>query len=904
MLPTFKPRFFYLFLALGTLVLSSFIPRLWQEGSALEKLLAKLTAYTNNYPQEKVYLHLDKPYYAAGEDIWFSAYLVNAAQHTPSPLSKVLYVELINPQDSVYRRVVVDVENGFSHGDFALEDTIPAGQYKLRAYTSWMQNSQESYFFHQNLDIFNPRVDAIVPAANFTFTRKGNGDSVLVDLQLSNYKKENLGLLPFTFTTQMGKKTSGKQKGSTNLGGTAQLRFYLPDHESRHQAKLLLSVQQDGKQHQKVLRIPTASQKIALNFFPESGELVNGIWSRIGFKAIGPDGLGKDVEGAVFDEAGAKVADFKSLKLGMGRFGFMPVAGKTYQARLQDEKGLTTVYPLPAAKEKGVVVMVDNTKADKILARVVLNGYSAADRPKALNVVAHSRGRVCYSGYSGTEKDMLLLEMPRKSFPAGVIELALFSEKSEPLAERLFFVHETQALQVTLTPQKETYAPREKITMQLQAKDLAGKPVAGRFSVAVTDAQKVELNPYSGNIFTHLLLTSDLKGYIEKPGYYFLSQDSETQLALDNLMLTQGWRRFVWKDVLQEKVPNLAHALERGLAISGTVQKLSGKPEANAVVTLIGLGKSPLFTMTTADAQGKFVFSVKDLTDSAKYIVQARGPKGRSSLNVLLDKSVPLPQVTSRPPFYLPPALLSDKALAYLRGNQEQLRLDQLAGKSILLNTVEVRGRKDTGEDEEVDLRRGIHGTADRTFKGDDLPPGLDVINALTGRVAGMQVSNGEITMRGSQSPLFLLDGMPVDAEQIRMISMQEVESIDVLKPGPSSAIYGLQGGGGVIAVTLKRGASQGFTGNAKNEGLAAYTGLRYYKTREFYMPSYNKPQEVEMPDIRSTLYWNPSVTTNAQGLAQISFFAADPRTTYQAMVEGLSANGQLGKTLAEVQVK
>ncbi|MBA9075871.1 MG2 domain-containing protein [Rufibacter quisquiliarum] len=887
-------------LLLGLFWVSAFAPKQWQDASMLEKILAKLAAFGKNYPQEKVYLHLDKPYYAAGEDIWFSAYLVDAAYHVPSPLSKVLYVELINPQDSVYRRAVVDIQNGFGQGDFALEDTIPAGLYRVRAFTSWMQNKGESYFFHQNVQIWNPRVDGILPAAEFTFKRKGNGDSVLVNLGLSNYKKEALGLLPFTSAIQMGKKTAGKQKGTTNLGGAAQLRFYLPDNENRQQAQLLLNVQQEGRQIQKVLKIPTATEKIDLQFFPESGELVNGIWSRIGFKAVGANGLGKDVQGEILDETGAKVADFKSQKFGMGRFGMMPQAGKRYEARLQDSKGTVTVYPLPLAKEKGVVMMVDNTKPDKIVARVVLNGFSPTDRPKLINVVGHSRGRACYSGYSGTGKDMLLLDIPRKTLPAGVIELALFSETGEPLAERLFFMHESQGLQLALTSPKEAYKPREKITMQLQAKDVTGKPVQGRFSVAVTDAKKVEADPQAGNLFTHLLLTSDLQGFVEQPGYYFRSQDTETQIALDNLLLTQGWRRFVWKDVLQEKDVMLAYPLERGLAISGTVQRLSGKPEPGAVVTLLGLKESPLFVMATADAQGKFIFGVKDLTDSAKYVVQARGPKGRSSLNVLLDKGVPLVPVVGRPPYGLPLSLLSDQMWAYLRGNQEQLRLDQLAGKSILLNTVEVHGRKE--ENDEVDLRRGIHSTADRTIKGADLPPGLDIISSLQGRVAGLQVINGEISMRGSQSPLYLLDGMPVDAEQIRMLNSEEVETIDVLKPGPMAAIYGLQGGDGVIAVTLKQG--QSVVGSSRNEGLAAYNGFRYQKVREFYAPRYDQPQEVDMPDIRSTLYWNPSVTTNAQGQAEIAFYAADPKTTYRAVAEGLTAQGQLGHAVAEVQVR
>lgn len=208
--------------------LGAFTANRWQGHPVLEKILTKLTAYSQSYPQEKVYLHLDKPYYADGDDIWFKAYLVHAATNAPSPFSQVLYVELINAQDSLYQRLVLNLQNGVGHGDFALPDTLADGLYRLRAYTSWMQNFDQDYFFHQSLPIYNPRVADLAPALTFSVDRQPKGDSVQVDLVLKNTKGEPLPQTDFTYHTLLNKRSSSRRKGQTTAQGQSQIRFLCP----------------------------------------------------------------------------------------------------------------------------------------------------------------------------------------------------------------------------------------------------------------------------------------------------------------------------------------------------------------------------------------------------------------------------------------------------------------------------------------------------------------------------------------------------------------------------------------------------------------------------------------------------------------------------------------------------
>lgn len=676
----------------------------------------------------------------------------------------------------------------------------------------------------------------------------------------------------------------------------------MPDGKDRQNAQLSLTVLQDKIPVQKIFQIPLATDTLDVQFFPEGGQMVNGMVSTVGFKAVNGTGLGQDVTGSVHDQTGKKVVDLKTLKYGMGRFKLYQESGKTYTARLKTANGPEKIFPLPAAQSKGVVMTVDNTGADKVRVRAFLVGFQeGVDKPKAVSVVAQNSGQVYFTAHAASPKELVVVDIPRQSLPSGVAQITLFSDTGTPLAERLVFQNRQDHLQLSLTPDKPLYKPREKITMRLQAKNYNGQPVAGHFSVAVTDAGKVEQDPHQGSILTHLLLTSDLRGHIEQPGYYFSSTEPEVALALDNLMLTQGWRRFTWPDVLAETYPKLAQPLERSLVVSGTVLKLSGKPEPNAVLTVMGLGKTGFMLLDTTDAQGKFMVGV-NLQDSTHVVVQARTQKGKAALEVVLDQGVPLALRKPWAPYFFSPAPLSDLVWQYLQTNRDQLRLDQLAGKSILLNAVQIRGRKQQEEVEDR-MRSGLYGTPDVTLKGADLGMGINPLMALQGRVAGLVVMGDQVSLRNSGQPMFMVDGMPVEVDYIQTLSMAEIEKIDIVKPGPMASIYGSRGANGVIAFTLKRGGGGG-NSSTRYRGMAVYRGPTYHAARQFYMPQYDAPQQVETPDLRTTLFWSPNVQTDSTGSAQFSFYAADAATTYHARLQGFTTSGALGQGTAQIQVR
>ncbi|MBC3539467.1 TonB-dependent receptor plug domain-containing protein [Rufibacter sediminis] len=899
----FPKSFFFLLLALVGL-LAAFAPPAWQQNGVINKIVANLTTLHNKYPQEKVYLHLDKPYCAAGEDIWFKAYLVNAQNHQPSDLSKVLYVELITPENTFYKTSVVRLDKGKGHGDFALPDDLPEGTYRLRAFTSWMQNFDEAYFFHQNITIWSPRKTDVVTSTAFTFKPQPSGDSVLVNLRLQTYAAKPLAQTSFSYSTNFDKK-GGTKKTTTSAEGKSFLRLFLP-HDETSSPKLFLTLEQPGGNLNRTIAIPTPKDQLDLQFFPEGGNLVGGLWNVVGFKAVDANGLGKDVQGAIYNQQGQKVVDFKSLKFGMGRIGFIPEAGQKYTARLTAPKSVAKEYPLPVPQKKGFIFSIDNKTGPAMRVKFYSLGFKqdSVGKPKALHLVAQVRGEVLYAASSPTAHEVFQVEVPKNKFPSGLVQFTVFSDTGEPLAERLVFVNHGPQVQMSITPDKPAYKPREKVTLQVQAKDETGAPVAGNFSLAITDQKTVTPAPHAANLVSYLLLSSDLKGHVEDPSYYFSSAAPEVVLALDNLLLTQGWRRFVWKDILQDKFPQMQYRAERDLYVSGTVSKITGQPDAYSDITLMN-GNNPMSAIKLqTDDRGKFQFSLASFPDTSTITVQTT--KGVVTSMLELDNN--LPQIPAFPqvPYEPVPAPYSNEVWAYLQRNREQLKLDQFSGKSgIMLQQVNVRGKK---QEEFKPAAGSLHSTADRVLRGSELPRGMDIIQALQGRVAGLQVSNGQVSMRGGGPPLFLLDGTQIDASFIQTLNPNDVEAVEILKPGASSAVYGSRGGNGVIAITSKKGGDKSDkTATAgKMPGMATYQGLYFQKAREFYLPRYDKPDtsNVVMPDLRTTLYWNPKVQTDATGKAEITFFTADQKTTYRAILEGMTTTGKMGSMTATFQVK
>ena len=459
------------------------------------------------FPQEKLYLHTDKPFYITGEKIWFRAHLVSAVDHVTFPFSRYVYVELHSPSDSLVSRVKIQNDSNAYHGHIEIPQDIPEGEYFLRAYTNFMLSLDEHYLF--------------------------------------------------TKTVSIGAPASRKLQAE------------------------IKDVKETKDSNRKLIPVPATDNNFDVTFYPEGGYLLQGVTSRIAFKAQKSDGCSADVEGIVYDNNGNEKGRISTEFQGMGSFSIHPEEDAFYHVVCTDDKKQSKRFEIPVAKKTGHILSVNNMAKEHILVSILKNVHEV--QHEMLYLLAHTRGKVHFiSQWNEGEK---FISLSKKEFPSGVLHLVLFDSQLNPVSERLVFVNNDDRAQVSFQSDRDSYGAREPVNSRVTITDEAGEPLQGSFSVAVTD-DKAVLTDSGANILTFMLLTSDLRGNIENPAAYF-SKDNSSGWALDLLMLTQGWRRYDVAAIAQGRIAQPSSALELGAEISGRVRRmLLDRPVEKAKISM------------------------------------------------------------------------------------------------------------------------------------------------------------------------------------------------------------------------------------------------------------------------------------------------------------------------------
>jgi TonB-dependent SusC/RagA subfamily outer membrane receptor len=633
----------------------------------------------------------------------------------------------------------------------------------------------------------------------------------------------------------------------------------------------------------------TKNPSINFQFFPEGGDLISGIKNRLAFKATDDKGKGVFARGYILGSLKDTVARFETRHQGMGYIYFKPNASETYEARVTVNNIIEISPKIPEILPSGFTITVDNlSRAEAV--RVFIN--KSADLPTSeIGLVAQSKGRIYFSGKAKIKGNTLFIEIPKKNLPAGVTQLTLIDDTGKPHCERLIYLQDKEPVSAVFSAQKKEFNSRELVELKLKITNSDGLPVQGNFSVVVSDTNQVKHKPDEENIYSYFNLSSEVNGTVEKPNQYFQDKDSYSTINLDLLLLTQGWRRFTWRELAAGNLPTPRNFVERGLQIRGEITRSDGKiiNKPIAISLMIkDLAKDVAFLTTDADPNGSFLFPDLEIRDSVKVLIQAVAGRNRRNTSVFVDSiSSPKVQIVKVP--YAALEFENNDLAEYLRRTKDALELEQKIrmDKAILLEEVVVKGKK------ESDYRDGrvLYSTSDATIQvagNSNFNGYINVIDLLRGRVAGVQVFGGmmdpTVVIRGAANfsgfvePLFLLDGMPVDKSTILSISVMDVDRIDVLK-GPSAAIYGSRGGGGVISVLTKQGNEDFDWNQEAAPGIITFTKQGYYTARSFYSPRYDLdlPENLR-PDYRSTVYWNPTVITDERAKPRFRFTQLTPQ--------------------------
>ncbi|RYE32333.1 MAG: TonB-dependent receptor, partial [Sphingobacteriaceae bacterium] len=531
-----------------------------QDDDPLKKILTQLQKFTENYPVEKVHIQLDKPYYAIGDQLYFKAYTTVGSKHQPSGLSKILYVELINDKDSIKQSLRLPLAAGISWGSFPLTDTLQEGNYRIRAYTQWMRNFGEDYYFDKTISIGNAISNTVFTTVNYKF----EADKINAVIHYTDLDNQPYADKPVTYRVQLDFKTVLKGKGTTDESGNLSLDFTNPQPGNLKAGQITTSLSIEPKKVVvKTVPIKATSGDVDVQFFPESGNLVNGVRSKVAFKAVGADGLGVDIKGSVVNNANVELAKISTQHLGMGTFLLFPEDGKSYSAKVTFPDGSAKTLEIPKASDQGFVLSL-NSDQEFINVRVNVSNQTFQQKQGTdIMVVGQSGGEVYYTAKSQLISQSFSAKIPKNRFPSGIAQFTLFTQEGQPLNERIIFVQNPDQLNVAVSSAATT-APRQKTELNFTVLNKAKAPVMGSFSVAVTDETKMPVDENKENtILSDLLLTSDIKGYVEQPGYYFAHPTEKTQSDLDALMLTQGYRRFAWSLLMGNSFPPVTFQPEK-----------------------------------------------------------------------------------------------------------------------------------------------------------------------------------------------------------------------------------------------------------------------------------------------------------------------------------------------------
>lgn len=644
----------------------------------------------------------------------------------------------------------------------------------------------------------------------------------------------------------------------------------------------------------------------SVQFFPEGGDCIAGIKTKLAFKALYNNGMPANINGTVVNSKGEVVDTITTLHDGMGYFYLEAQPGETYTAQWKDEQGNNYKTALPAVKANGGSLQVSQSKT-----RVGLLITRSSDAPapyRQMHIVATMQQQVVYiapvnldaSNFSGGSIPLSLLG-------TGILQVTLLDNNWQPVAERIVFINKNDySFQPTVHFDTVGTGRREKNVMVINVPD----SLESNLSVSVTDAGAGIDS--TDDIVSKLLLTGELKGNVYHPAYYFNNNSDSTEQYLDLVMLTNGWRRFKVNEIIAGNTRPLQYTPDTSyLTLSGKVYGI--KPdkikEAGSIMVILK-GTNPAdttkdFFIIPLNGDGSFTQPGYSFNDTLRAYYQFASKKGyriNNSAEVTFSSG----------------ALAAPKQVFYNKANPASKGVDttgfaynarlaaqeaaaaDLIRQSTLQNVI-VRARVKTRLDT-LDERY-----TSGMFSGGDAARQFDLVNDvsarsaisalqyLQGKVAGLMINNAttpnpSVSWRGAPTDIFV-DEMPITTDAISTINVQDIAYIKVFRP-PFFGSFG-GGPGGAIAIYTRRGSE--ILPDQFGRGLSEKRVVGYTSTREFYSPDYSVDSVMHAAnDIRSTLYWNPWVITTPQNhTIRLPFYNNDSTKKMRVIIEGIDGSGR-----------
>ncbi len=890
--------------------------------------LSKIIGYNKINHQEKLYLHTDKPVYITGEDLWFSIYLNDIVTNLPNQTEKVVYVELINPEGKSVLKNLYQINEGRGSGQIELKDTLSTGNYLLLAYTNWMRNSGHDFYFKKEVVLVNEKT-----------------------------KSQSQSAFKNSLTTAQNKKSSNLTKSEANQSG-----------------------------------------RISLRFFPEGGTIVSGILSKVAFEGVDEFGNPAKFSGEIIDKNGESVTLFQPMWEGKGMFSFFPQSSMQYKAIINK----TDTFDLPPVQSEGYQLSIESSfGSDKLLLKVQ---GSANMRGQKVFILAMQDQKPMMAFTDSLVNNTMLVSIKKSELNTGVVQFTLFDAQKVPRCERLIFINHYDFTTINISPDNPNPSSREKITLNISTLNPQGQPVPGTFSLAVTDASRISDKYYKPLDFvSYNIFGSDIPDY-NGDASFVMKKSQRSAIQSDLVMLTNGWRRYEWQEVLKETVTIPKFLEEPGIYLKGKVMKSTSKeagPDVQVFMRFNEKDRGDRYFART-DENSEFTFLLEDFTDSLVAILTTKNQKEKfTDYDVKLESNIESRAFDLKARNQLSDQTYSEEikyegesvqtGISGLKKNTLATELVRAKSQDFFVDTtnvsideVKILGTKVQDSKGAITSAYGAPAKSVGTKQIEDLAEAREwnsgIINVISDAFPGLEIYTSIDKSGGKEAINFIprdrkrhrffvyVDGNMVGAsddkgilkkmlsvyevEDLTSLASSEVESVDLIYPQQGTSKFKLNSEAlrdakievaqntelsitdsnlspetapdittsetgeitaidplkdlkenslfynspeAIISIYTKGGG--GLYASSDIEGVSKIYLKGYTKVKEFYSPDYSDTKVNVNNDKRSTLYWNPLITTDANGQAQVDFYNTDISTLLRAEAVGFSKSGNAGNT-------
>ena len=832
------------------------LPAQEQDQGPIPKISLQITNYFSYYPQEKVFLVTDKSEYKPGEAIWFRAFVADAENRPASEEGSKLSIGLYDKAGALLLKNSYDLTKGEASGTLIVPDNVQSDTYFLGAYTSSLYSPDQVSVVRLKIDQqYNNQwvVEAIAKDSVSVAEKSNELFVVLRDITGNILKNEYL-----RYKLKNGPEVLATDKIKTDDNGKVTIPLTIPAKTNGEPFICELSDLKDEWKHE--IFLPTSVDPLVVRFYPEGGNLVAGIPTRIGFSVFNKWGIPVDVEGSVVNQDGSPVTPVKTLTKGLGLFSVLNTGQQKLKLQLTGTTGQGQSFELPAPSSNGLAIAVVKTDADFIYANLI---FQDKQKHNISLIITHGNS-VYWAGdmeINGTGR----IKLPANQLPHGINLLSVFSKEGNLLAERLVFKDNKLALKINVAPEKTKLQPKGKMLVKVQLTDENNQPVSGNVCVSVADKFNEAVNQVS--IDDYMQLESEVETPFSSFPEAFKQKETNNAL-LDVFLIANKLKGFDWARIRQFKPENATGTHMENFSVSGVVTDKSGNKMNKAKVSLANNKNMQIYS-TITNSEGIFSFPNLSMSNIDDFSVKATDADGKRELKVNLIKDLP-GQISVYVFNSIQKHILQNKDFCadkqYIANNPD---LFPKAPKKVRTSTSNLDNQRN-----QLNSSTNI----------------LDVIKSIK----PFKLASNQIVFFGSENSLnyqggalIVIDGqqMGTDVGVIQGLSPSDVDHINVSTNPMDIQRYTGLNSVGIVEIFLKGGLAKG-ANTMKTEGLDGNN----------HIPgSFPETKEKINRETGTTLFWKPDQKVDQSGKFEFEVGAGKVISDFIIEVQGTTSDGRVG---------